>query len=109
MRILEDNQQVYSIQLGPPAWIGSADSDRSLVMRSNGAVPDAFSQGDLPTLIRANLEALFGIYQGSPGKILLYIGAPGHDYQWEYEDEDGRGYTVRSQVINFLEQHWPRW
>lgn len=100
MRILKDNRQVYSVQLGPPAWNGSANSERSLVMRSNGATPDAFSQGDIVTIIRANLEALFGISQENPGKILFYIGAPGHDYHWQYPE-------VRSQVTDFLNKHWP--
>ncbi len=101
MRILKDNTQVYSIQLGPPFWEDTIELDRSLVLRSNGVVPDSFSQGDLFAIIRANIEALFGISQENPGHILLYIGAPGHDYQWKYE-------TVRSQVINFLEIHWPK-
>ena len=97
MRILKNNQRVYSIQLGPPFWDNSIVSDRSLVMRSNGIIPDSFSQGDLFTIIRANLEALFGISQDYPGKILLYIGAPGHDYRWEYPE-------VHSQITNFLEK-----
>ena len=100
MRILRDNQQVYSVQLGPPAWNGSANSERSLVMRSNGVIPDAFSQGNLPTIIRANLEALFGIPQENPDKILFYIGAPGHDYRWQYPE-------VRYQITDFLNKHWP--
>jgi hypothetical protein len=100
MSILKDNRQVYSIQLGPPSWNGSAVSDRSLVMRGNGMVPDSFSQGDLFTIIRANLEALFGISQDNSSHILLYIGAPGHDYRWEYE-------AVRSQITDFLNKHWP--
>jgi hypothetical protein len=100
MRMLRDNQQVYSIQLGPPAWTGSANSERSLVMRSNGVIPDAFSQGNLPTLIRANLEALFGISQENPDKILFYIGAPGHAYLWQNPE-------VRYQITNFLNKHWP--
>ena len=95
MRILKDNQQVYSIQLGPPFWNDIMELDRSLVLRSNGEIPDAFSQGDVITIISANLEALFGISQEDPGKILLYIGAPGHDYSWEYEG-------VRSQIIESL-------
>ena len=95
MRILKDNTQVYSIQLGPPFWDDTIELDRSLVLRSNGVFPDSFSQGDIFAIIRANIEALFGISQENPGHILLYIGAPGHDYRWEYE-------TVRSQVINFL-------
>jgi hypothetical protein len=95
MRILKNNQQVYSIQLGPPFWNDTIELDRSLVLRSNGEVPDSFSHGDLVTIICANLEALFGISQENPGKILLYIGAPGHEYSWEYE-------RVRSQVTDFL-------
>ena len=107
MRILKDNTQVYSIQLGPPFWEDTIELDRSLVLRSNGVFPDSFSQGDIFAIIRANIEALFGISQENQGHILLYIGAPGHDYRWEYKEDD-RGYTVRSQVINFLEQHWPK-
>ena len=95
MSILKDNPQVYSIHLGPPFWDNSTISSRSLVLRNNGLVPDAFSQGKIFTIIRANVEALFGISQASPGNILLYIGAPGHDYRWEYDE-------VRSQITNFL-------
>ncbi len=95
MSILKDNPQVYSIHLGPPFWGNSTSSEKSLVLRSNGVVPDAFSHGDIFAVIRANLEALFGISQDHPGKILLYIGAPGHDYRWEYEE-------VSSQITNFL-------
>ncbi len=100
MRILKYNQQVYSIQLGPPFWNNCLALDRSLVLRSNGMVPDSFSQGDIFAIIRANLEAMFGISQDNSGHILLYIGAPGHDYRWEYE-------TVRSQITDFLGKLWP--
>ncbi len=99
MSILRDNPRVYSIHLGPPFWDNSIVSDRSLVLRSNGVVPDSFSQGDIFTIIRANLEALFGISQDNPGKILLYLGSPGHDYRWEYEE-------VRSQITNFLHDNF---
>ena len=95
MRILQENTQVYSIQIGPPCWNKGTASDRSLVLRSNGSVPDAFSQGDIITFIRANLESIFGISQDNPGKILVYIGAPGHDYNWQYEG-------VRLQITDFL-------
>ena len=95
MNILEDKPQVYSIQLGPPFWNGATLSDRSLVLRGNGVVPDSFSQGDIFTMVRANLEALFGLSQEYPGDILLYIGAPGHDYNWQYPE-------VRSKIIEFL-------
>jgi hypothetical protein len=99
MSILGDMPHVYSIQMGPPFWGDSRVSDRSLVVRSNGVVPDSFSDGDLFTIIRANLETLLGIPQGDPGNILLYIGAPGHDYQWHHPE-------VHSQVIDFLQRQF---
>jgi len=96
MQILAGNNQVFSIQLGPPFWNNGNTSDRILVLRSNGSVPDAFSQGDVTTIIRSNLEALFDISQEYPGHILFYIGAPGHDYSWQYEG-------VSSKVLEFLD------
>lgn len=99
MNILRDNPQVYSIQLGPPFWHKNIMLDRTLVMTSNGIIPDSFSQGDIFTIIRANLEALFGISQAYPGKILLYIGSPGHDYSWQYD-------SVRSKIIGFFSSNF---
>jgi hypothetical protein len=99
MHILKDNPQVYSIQLGPPFWNDNASSERSLILRSNGIIPDSFSQGNILTIIRANLEAVFGIYQEHPGNILLYIGAPGHDYQWQHPG-------VGSKIIQFLNKYF---
>lgn len=96
MLILRDNQQVYSIQLGPPFWNDSTILDRALVLRSNGIVGDTFSQGDITTIISINVEAMLGISQDDPGNILLYIGAPGHDYRWQHPE-------VRSQITAFLE------
>ncbi len=95
MRILKENNQVYSIEVGPPFWNKGSSSDRALLIRSNGLVPDSFSHGDIVTIIRSNLEALFGISQDNPGNILLYIGAPGHDYSWEYKE-------MRLQIVNSL-------
>ncbi|MDD4873929.1 MAG: hypothetical protein PHE15_03005, partial [Dehalococcoidales bacterium] len=95
MKKLENDGQIYSIQMGPPVWNDNSDIKRALVMRSNGTINDAFSYGDMLTIIRANLEAAFGISQTNPGNILLSIGAPGHDYGWEY---DG----LQSRVTEFL-------
>jgi hypothetical protein len=99
MRLLKDNRQVYSIQLGPPFWNDSIVPDRSLILRGNGTTPDTFSSGDIITIIRSNLEAIFGISQQYPGNILFYIGAPGHDYSWEYEE-------VRSRITDFLNNNF---
>ncbi|MDP2930977.1 MAG: hypothetical protein Q8O05_00565 [Chloroflexota bacterium] len=97
MNILSDNTQVFSIQTGPPFWHRNATADRTLVMTSNGVMPDSFTQGNILAIIRANLAALFGKSQpeGRQGTILQYIRAPGHDYWWEYPG-------VSSQVTRFF-------
>jgi hypothetical protein len=99
MHILDGNPQVFSIQLGPPFWNNSDTSERSLILRTNGIIPDAFSQGDIFTIVRANLEALLGISQQYPGNILLYIGAPGHDYSWQNPG-------VGAEIKRFLMQYF---
>jgi len=73
--------------------------ERVLLLRSNGTIPDSFSNGYILTIIRANLEAAFGISQEYAGNILLYIGAPGHDYDWEYEE-------LQSRVTEFLTEYF---
>ena len=98
MQILDGNPQVFSIQMGLPFWNNSDNSDQSLILRTNGIVPDAFSQGDMFTITRANLEAMMGISQQYPGNILLYIGAPGHDYDWQHPG-------VGPEIRRFLQQH----
>ena len=97
MNILADNPDVYSIQTGPPFWHDNIMLDRTLVMTDNGLSPDAYSQGDLPTMIRANLRALFGLDEPNEksGTILRYILAPGHEYWWEYPE-------VYSEITTFL-------
>jgi hypothetical protein len=99
MTFLEDNEQVYSIQFGPPVWNDNSNMERVLLFRTNGTVNDSFSHGDMLTIIRANLEAAFGISQENAGNIMLYIGAPGHSYSWNYE-------YLQSQVTGFLTEYF---
>jgi hypothetical protein len=101
MKILKDNRRLFSIQMGPPFWNDAASTERTLVLRGNGIIPDSFSQVDLITILRANIEAFFGQSQQHPGDILIYIGAPGHDYRWHYAEVQGR-------IIDFLRENvWP--
>jgi hypothetical protein len=99
MPLLAENKQVYSIQLGPPVWNNNSHLERVLLLRTNGTIPDSFSHGDLATIFRANLEAAFGISQEYEGDILLYIGAPGHDYDWKYD-------WLKLQISNFLSEYF---
>jgi len=105
MSMLKDNPRVYSIQTGPPFWHKQRTLERTLALTSNGLVPDAFSQGDLLAMLAASLENFFGFPRvpDSPGHIMFYIGAPGHDYRWSYPG-------VYSKITEFLYQNFePEW
>ena len=101
LNILKDNPRVYSIQTGPPFWYKNNMLDRTLVLRSSGIIPDSFSEGDFFTMIGATLEALLGFPQpqDSSGNILYYVGAPGHEYWWQYP-------KVYSQITKFLDENF---
>ena len=95
LRLLKDNPRVFAIETGPPVWHPSLEFERSLVIKNNGEQPDTFSNGNIILIMRSNAESAFGIHSGAQGNILLYIGAPGHFYSWDYP-------AVRAQVVDFL-------
>ena len=101
MSILQDNPQVYSIQTGPPFWHKSIMLDRTLVLNDNGMIPDSFSRGEIGTMAWASLKDLIGLPQPEreSGRILFFVRAPGHDYQWQYPN-------VCSQITNFMKQNF---
>jgi hypothetical protein len=99
LRLLRGNTRVFAIETGPPVWHPSLEFERSLVIKNNGEQPDTFSNGNVVLIIRSNAESAFGIYQGAQGNILLYIGAPGHYYSWDYPQ-------VRSQIERFLSEQF---
>jgi hypothetical protein len=97
---LKDNPRVYSIQTGPPFWYKNTKLDRKLVLTSNGIIPDSFSRGDLLTMICTTLENMLGFSQQQyAGHILNHVGAPGHDYWWQYPE-------VYSQITSFLDKNF---
>jgi hypothetical protein len=101
MRLLPEEPRLFSIEFGPPFWYQTFLNDRILNMRSNGRVPDAFSYGHWRRAIAANIGAAFGRSEQAPGKVLLYIGAPGHDYNWhDYP-------LIQERIRLFLDRHFP--
>ncbi len=102
MDILKDNTRVYSIQTGTPFWYQPRVLDRKLLMNTNGRGIDTFSYGNLPAMVWATFKGWFGMTspEDSPGDILSWLKAPGHDYSWEYPG-------ISSAVIEFLEAHFP--
>lgn len=101
MNILQDNPRVYSIQVGPPFWYKNTILDRTIVLTSNGIISDSYSQGNLLAVLWGNLKSWFG--QSEPiddfGTPTHYVGAPGHDYWWQYP-------AVSSQITNFLHENF---
>ena len=101
MNILGDNPQVYSIQTGPPFRYKHMVLDRTLLLTNNGIVPDSYSQGDFWAVLWGNLGYWFHLSQPVDdfGTTPHYVGAPGHDYWWQYPE-------VCSQITNFLQQNF---
>ncbi len=97
MRQLRHNQQVYSIQTGPPFWYRNASRDRTLVLDDNGLHPDTFTRGEIGAMLWASIQELAGVPQApeDSGRVLTFLRAPGHDYRWMYPE-------VRSQISEFL-------
>ena len=98
---LEDNPEVYSIQVGCPFWYEAPEVSRSLVIDSGGVEVDALARSDIVTLLKANWLKLFIIghapsftpFDWLVTKAFLIFGlqdynlgleAPGHEYMWEY-------------------------
>jgi len=101
MNILKSNPQVYSIQAGPPFWHENIVLDRTLLLTSNGIIPDSFSQGDFWDIIWGNLRHWLRLSKPVDdfGTTPHYVRAPGHDYWWQYPE-------VCSQITNFLGQNF---
>jgi hypothetical protein len=102
MSLLDGDPRVYSIQNGPPFWYReNLVTDRTLVTTDNGILPDTFSEGDLWPMAWGWLRYVLGVSPvvndyGTPPH---YVGAPGHDYWWQYP-------KVRADIINFLDEYF---
>jgi hypothetical protein len=102
MARLQDNPRVYSIQTGPPFWHDQVAMERTLVLDTNGHIPDAFSEGDMPSMLITSLKALVGMSlteEEENGRIFYFIRAPGHDYRWRYPG-------VCLKITDFLKQNF---
>ena len=93
--------RVSSVELGTPFYYKSKRviSDRTLVLDSNGLMPDALMEWDVPTIVKTYLGAPFRWLkyrlQGKKVRFTLCINVPGHDYNWEYPE-------VQTKVEEFL-------
>ncbi len=93
--------RVSSIELGLPFPYKSKRvlTDRTLALDSNGLMPDALMEWDVPTILKTYLSAPFRWIkyklQGRNVKFTYCINLPGHDYNWDYPE-------VQRQIEEFL-------
>jgi hypothetical protein len=98
MRVFKDNKDVYSIQTGMPFWHTPVVNERTLSMNDNGIRLDTFHYYQVRAILWATVKSWFGI-KDSPGTILSWLKAPGHDYSWQYPG-------VSSAVTRFLDENF---
>lgn len=100
LRYLKKNPRVFGIVGGPPFFQPSLESEQTLVLRSNGEVPDSWSQGPRRIIMQAfGAAPLKWLASGLKGKIANYIKTPGHMYEWTYPE-------VRAEIVQFLSTHF---
>ncbi len=92
-----NNPNVYSIQTGCPFWYKTAEQARTVRVNSNGFGNDAFSHGNVPSMVWSTFKSWFGLSspEENAGNILKSLRAPGHDYSWKYD-------SISSSISEFL-------
>lgn len=101
LQYLGGHDRVSSIELGIPFPYKSKRvlTEKTLALDSNGLMPDALMEWDVPTIIKTYASAPFRwlIYrlQGKRVKFTYCINVPGHDYNWDHPE-------VQRQIEEFL-------
>ncbi len=96
-----DKNRVFSIEVGMPFPYKSRRlvTERTLALDSNGLMPDALMDWNVPTILRTYLTAPFRwmrfMMQGKHIKFTYCINVPGHDYNWDYPE-------VQHKIESFL-------
>lgn len=103
MENLRDNPNIYSIQTGCPFWYKTVSQPRTLRIDGNSFGPDAFTNGNLPTMVWSTFKGWFGMEspEENAGNVLKSFRAPGHDYSWKYE-------SISTGITKFLEDNFPK-
>ena len=100
MKLLKDNERVFSIQTGSPFWHKGIPAERTLLLNDNGIFPDSFSNGNIGEIVRSSLLSLIQLKKPEvKGEILGFISAPGHEYWWEAPG-------VSCQIERFLSSYF---
>ncbi len=101
MQRLNGSDRIYSMELGTPFPYKSRRviTQKTLALDSNGLMPDALMEWNIPVIIRtylgAPLRCIKYRLQGKRIKFTYCINVPGHDYNWEYPE-------VQRQIEDFI-------
>ena len=99
---LNGQDRVSSIELGLPFPYKSKRviTERTLALDSNGLMPDALMEWNVPIILKTYLTAPFRWLkyklQRKHVKFTYCINLPGHDYNWDYPE-------VHKQIARFFE------
>jgi len=94
--------RVSNIEIGAPFYYKSklVLDEKTLSLNSNGLMPDALMEWNIPTILKTYFSAPFRWakyrLQGKKIKFTYCINLPGHDYNWDYPE-------VQRQIEEFLE------
>jgi len=104
MDLLPTNDRVFSVQAGrSPSYTPASESDeRTLLIENNGTGADAWSDGDLWTIIQANLGHVPSSSPPEEGSMQIlkwYLRVPGHAYTWDFPG-------LQIEVIEFLKERF---
>ncbi len=101
LQYLDGSERVFSIELGTPFPYKSRRviTEKTLALDSNGLMPDALMEWNVPIIFKTYASAPFRWLkyklQGKKIKFTYCINLPGHDYNWDYPE-------VQRQVEEFL-------
>lgn len=93
---LDGVKGVSSIELGTPFLYKSklVTTDNTLTVNSNGLMPDALMEWNIPVILKTYLTApirwLRYRLRGQKVKFTYCINLPGHDYNWDYPEVQGQ-------------------
>jgi hypothetical protein len=105
MNLLPEADSLYSVQAGRYARYSPspASDERTLLIDDNGTGPDAWSDGDLWAIIRANMGHVPSTSPPEEGSLQIlnwYFVVPGHAYTWDHPG-------VYGSIVAFLDEVIP--
>ncbi|MFC1953597.1 hypothetical protein ACFLVZ_00950 [Chloroflexota bacterium] len=101
MQRLNNIGRIFSIEMGLPFPYKSRRviTKNTLALDSNGEMPDALMEWDIPIIIKTYITAPWRWIKyrliGKPTKFTYCINVTGHDYSWDYPE-------VQRQIGDFL-------